>query len=119
MYIPERYQFLHIRAEGRGDRQMCRMDSNGFPRTSTKQYKRVDELQTGDLVRAVVPQKYKASGTHVGKLSVRSNGYFSINKKNNRVDGINSEYCELLQRADGYSYSVGSEQTIAHFTLST
>lgn len=105
VYIPDRYFFLQVKAEGRGNRQMCSVDYSGFPRTSPKQHKRVDGFQTGDLVRAVVPEKYKVSGTHVGKVSVRSNGYFNIKTKDGRVQGVNSEYCKLLQRADGYSYS--------------
>jgi len=104
IYIPINYQFLKIRAEGRGDRQMCHMNSNGFPRTSPKKNKRVDGFQTGDLVRAAVPQKYKTGGTHVGKVTVRSRGSFVINTGKEWVDGINSKYCELLQRADGYFY---------------
>jgi len=105
VYISDMYHFLRIKAEGRGNRQMCQVNKNGFPRTSSKQNKRVDGFQSGDLVRAVVPEKYKASGTHVGKVSIRSTGSFAINTKNGRIDGVNSKYCELLQRADGYSYS--------------
>jgi len=111
VHIPKTYRCLKIRAKGRGDRQMCRVDANGFPRTSPKQYKRIDGFQTGDLVRAVVPEKYKTSGTHVGKVTIRSNGFFAINTREEQVDGINSKYCEPLQRADGYSYSQEPKQT--------
>lgn len=116
VYIPKTYRPLKIKAEGRGDRQMCRVDANGFPRTSAKHQKRVDGFQTGDLVRAVVLQKYKTGGTHVGKVMVRSRGSFVVNTKEGRVDGINSKYCDLLQRADGYSYSLEPKQNIhSHF----
>lgn len=112
VHIANFYRPLKIKAEGRGDRQMCHVDANGFPRTSPKQYKRVDGFQTGDLVRAVVPEKYKTGGTHVGRVSVRSNASFAINTKNGWVDGINSKYCELLQRADGYSYFLRQKQNV-------
>lgn len=117
VYIPDSYRVLQIEAKGRGDRQMCRMDKNGFPRSSAKQHKRVDGFQTGDFVRAVVPEKYKTNGTHVGKVSIRSDGYFSINTKNGRVNGINSKYCELLQRSDGYSYSLQSKEIVKNLSL--
>ena len=110
VYIPDSYCFLQVKAEGRGSRQMCLVDSNGFPRTSPKQNKRVDGFQTGDLVRAVVPEKYKTSGTHVGKIT-RSDGYFSVKTKKKKMRGINSNYFKLLQRADGYSYSTKTKQT--------
>ena len=115
VYIPETYRPLRITAEGRGSRQMCLMDRNGFPRTSPKRHKRVDGFQTGDLVRAVVPEKYKTGGTHVGKVSVRSRGSFAVDTETGRVDGINSKYCHLLQRADGYSYSLKPERTTHSF----
>jgi 5-methylcytosine-specific restriction endonuclease McrA len=103
VHIPEDFRHLVIKAEGRGSRQMCLMDRHGFPRTSPKQQKRVDGFETGDFVRAEVPQKYKAEGTHTGKVSVRTSGSFAITSST-RTDGINSKYCEILQRADGYSY---------------
>ena len=111
VHIPEAYRPLKIRAEGRGSRQVCLMDRNGFPRTSPKQSKRAYGFQTGDLVRAVVPEKYKTGGTHAGKVAIRSSGSFAVNTVEGRVDGINSKYCELLQRADGYSYSPEPKQT--------
>lgn len=114
VYISDIYRPLQIKAEGRGDRRMCRVDSNGFPRTSAKQHKRVDGFQTGDFVRAVVPGKYKLGGIHVGKVTIRSSGSFGIKTESGFVDGINSKYCELLQRADGYSYSLESEQNTTY-----
>ena len=103
VYIPKGYRPLSIKAEGRGSRQMCSMDRFGFPRTSAKEHKRVDGFQTGDLVRAVVPSRYKTGGTHTGKVSVRSSGSFAVTGSE-RTDGINSKHCRLLQRVDGYSY---------------
>jgi hypothetical protein len=103
VYIPDTFVSLQIRAVGRGRRQMCMMNRFGFPRTGPKQFKRVHGFQTGDRVRAVVPQG-KNAGVHVGRLVVRTSGSFRVG----RVDGIYWKYCTLTQRADGYEYQGGA-----------
>ena len=95
---------LQISAKGRGSRQMCRMDSYGFPRTSAKSSKSVKGFQTGDIVKAVVPFGSKA-GEYLGRVAVRSCGYFSIETKSGLVKDIGYKFCRLLQRNDGYSYN--------------
>ena len=87
---------------------MCRMDRFGFPRTGAKQHKRVAGFQTGDLVRAVVTRGTK-QGTYVGKLAVRSTGYFNITTRQGVVQGIAQRYCRLITQSGGYSYSHGKE----------
>ena len=94
---------LIISAKGRGSRQMCRMDRFGFPRTSAKASKTVKGFQTGDMVKAVVPTGLKA-GEYLGKVVVRSSGYFDIQTKAQVVQGIGYKYCHIVQRSDGYSY---------------
>ena len=98
--IPETLKPLEIKAMGRGSRQMCLMTKYGFPRTKPKQFKRVKDFQTGDIVKAIVP-KGKKAGTYVGAVAVRSSGSFRVGK----VDGINWKYITLLHRADGYTYN--------------
>jgi len=93
-----------IEAVGHGNRQMCRMDKYGFPRTKPKQFKRVKGFQTGDIVKAVVT-KGKKKGIYEGKVSVRASGYFNIKTKNGIVQGISHRFCTLRYRADGYNYS--------------
>ena len=68
---------LQVKAEGRGSRQMCRVNSYGFPRTKAKASKRVKGFQTGDIVQAIVP-KGKNKGTHVGRVAIRTAGNFNI-----------------------------------------
>lgn len=93
---------LTIQATGFGNRQMCRMDKYGFPRTFPKKNKRVLGFQTGDIVRAVVPRGKKI-GTYVGRLAVRSSGNFNITTSANRVvQGISHRFCKMLQSSDGY-----------------
>ena len=50
---------LEVKAQGRGSRQMCRMDRFGFPRTKAKGSKIVKGFQTGDIVKAVVTKGKK------------------------------------------------------------
>jgi len=95
---------LLIKAMGHGNRQMCRVDRFGFPRTGAKQFKRVKGFQTGDIVKAVVT-KGKKIGTFIGRVAVRASGSFDIKTTIGRVQGISYRYCHLLYRADGYSYS--------------
>ena len=107
--IPTKFNFLtdkilQISAKGRGSRQMCRMDQFGLPRTSAKASKTVKGFQTGDIVKAVVPTGSK-QGEYLGKVAVRSRGYFNIQTKTQVIQGIGYKFCRLLQRSDGYSYN--------------
>lgn len=107
--IPTKFNFLTdkillIAAKGRGSRQMCSMDRYGFPRTSAKASKTVKGFQTGDIVKAIVTKGTK-QGKYLGRVVVRSRGYFNIrNNKGSTVD-IGYNYCRLIQRGDGYSYN--------------
>jgi 5-methylcytosine-specific restriction endonuclease McrA len=94
---------LQIQASGHGSRQMCSMDRYGFPRTGPKRQKRVKGFQTGDLVRAIVPEGKKA-GTYVGKLAVRRSGSFDIVMGHRTLKGISHRFCRLIAHSDGYSY---------------
>lgn len=94
---------LLIIAQGWGNRQMCRVDKYGFPRTSAKGAKSVNGFQTGDMVKAVVPSGTKR-GTYEGKVAVRSSSSFNITGKNGTVQGVSSKHCRIVQRSDGYRY---------------
>jgi len=96
---------------------MCRPDRFGFPRTRAKGARRVVGLQTGDLVRAVVPSSSNKAGTYVGRLAVRASGSCNITTSGGVVQGIHSRYCRLLQRADGYAYQKGEALRPQAFTL--
>ncbi len=98
---------LLIGACGRGHRRMMLVDEHGFPRGWRKRKKRYFGYQTGDLVRAVVPQGAR-KGTHVGRVAVKANGYFTIQTKTGKVSDVAHRYCQALHQTDGYSYHVGS-----------
>ena len=110
-------KILQISAKGRGSRQMCSMNRYGFPRTSAKASKLVKGFQTGDMVKAIVPTGSKA-GKYLGKVAVRSSGYFNIQTKSQVVQGIGYKYCRLLQRDDGYSYNY-KERDLASLAFTT
>ena len=95
---------LQISAKGRGSRQMCLMDKFGFPRTKPKGSKLVKGFQTGDMVKAIVPKGLK-KGEYLGKVAVRSSGYFNIQTKTQVIQDIGYKYCRLIQRSDRYSYN--------------
>jgi 5-methylcytosine-specific restriction endonuclease McrA len=98
----EGVQPLGIVATGHGSRQMCRVDRYGFPRTKAKQKKCVHGFQTGDIVKAIVPEGKKA-GTYIGCVAIRTSGSFNL-KTETGIQGVNYRYCHLLQHADGYNY---------------
>ena len=97
-------KILLISAKGRGSRQMCRVDKYGFPRTSAKASKSVKGFQTGDIVKAIVTRGLKR-GEYLGKVAVRSSGYFNIQTKAKTIQGIGAECCHIIQRCDGYLYN--------------
>lgn len=108
--IPLSLNAMSIGAAGRGSRQTCNMNRFGFPRTGAKKEKRVLGFQTGDLVRAIVP-KGKKTGTYVGRVAVRSTGSFNVQvPRNGTVQGISFRYCKIIQRGDGYVYSIGKNE---------
>jgi 5-methylcytosine-specific restriction endonuclease McrA len=94
---------LAIKATGRGSYQRTRLDKYGFPRGYLMRQKSVHGFQTGDMVRATVPNGKKA-GSYVGRVAVRESGYFNIQRDKKVVQGIGHRYCRIVQRADGYGY---------------
>ena len=104
-------QPLLIKAYGRGCRQVCLSDKYGFPRTKAKK-KGTHGFQTGDIVKAVVPAHLKNAGIHVGRMSAKASGSFTIATNTKTVTDVGSRYCRKLQQADGYGYrfQVGGQQ---------
>ena len=95
---------LLIRAMGQQNRQMCRMDAHGFPRTRAKRSSAKHAFRTGDSVLAVVPAHLRNKGVHVGRMAARANGQFTIATRRGTVTDIGYRYCTRLQRNDGYGY---------------
>jgi len=60
-------------------------------------------MQTGDLVKAVVP-KGKYTGTWVSRVVVRAKGVFDIVAGGVKAS-VHQKYCTRLFAADGYAYA--------------
>jgi hypothetical protein len=95
-----------IKAFGRGAYQRTRVNSSGAPTGFLTRKKKAFGFQTGDIVRAVVPNG-KRRGTHLGRVAVRARGSFNVLTKSGLVPDISYRYCRILQQADGYSYQLG------------
>ena len=106
---------LSIKAAGRGAYQRTRLDAFGFPRGYLTRKKTHVGFATGDLVRATVPSGKKA-GTYTGRVAVRARGIFNIQTGQGLVKDVPARFCRLLQRSDGYGYSVQTLQQkgVAH-----
>ena len=94
---------LAIKSTGRGSCQRTRLDAFGFPRGYLTRKKTHFGFQTGDLVKAVVTVG-KKTGTHVGRVAVRTSGSFNIQGLSGTVQGVSHKICRLVQRGDGYGY---------------
>jgi 5-methylcytosine-specific restriction endonuclease McrA len=108
----KRLKPLLITAFGHGCRQMCLMNDAGFPRTKPKAKHFPHEFRTGDIVRAVVPVRLKNRGVHVGRMSAKAKGGFTIYTSRGKVTDIGKHYCSVLQRADGYAYSYAKQTDV-------
>ena len=97
---------LNIKCTGRGSYSRTTMNKYGFPRGYLMRQKRVMGFASGDMVRADIPNKLKAAGSYVGKVAIRKTGSFNIQTTTAKIQGISYKYCHLLQRADGYSYTM-------------
>jgi 5-methylcytosine-specific restriction endonuclease McrA len=96
---------LKIKCTGRGSYQRTRLSSTGFPRGYLMRQKQVHGFQTGDLVIATVPNG-KRAGVHQGRVAVRASGSFNIQTADGAVQGIPRRFCKVVQRNDGYGYSM-------------
>lgn len=97
---------LAITATGHGSRQMCGMNTSGFPRTGPKGSCVIHGFKTGDMVRARVTTGVKA-GVYRGRVAVRSYGSFNITTARGVVQGLHYRFFQAIHRADGYSYMEG------------
>ncbi len=98
---------LLIKATGHGHRRMCNPNEIGLPISHRKRHKRYFGYQTGDLVRAVVPETLAGLGTHVGRVAVRARGTFNITTKRGKVTDVPYRFCTPIGRTTGYSYQTG------------
>jgi 5-methylcytosine-specific restriction endonuclease McrA len=117
-------QVIVAKASGRGTYQRAQPDAHGFtaghyrkpgesanPSKGHKQrHKSYFGLQTGDLVRAVVPNG-KYAGVHVGRVAVRARGSFVVLTRAGKVE-TSHKNCRRVQLSDGWSWSVQPEGVV-------
>ena len=96
---------LCIKAMGRGAYQRTRLDKFGCVRGYLTRAKSIEGFQTGDMVKAVVT-KGKKIGVYKGRVAVRASGSFNIQTSSGLVQGVLHHYCTVVQRGDGYGYSL-------------
>ena len=101
-----RLKTVVITATGRGEHCRTNWSNKGFPRGYRLRQKQVKGFKTGDRVRAVVPDRLKTRGIHIGRVQVRKTGCFDIQTHEREVEGVNAIYCSLVQRGDGYAYAL-------------
>jgi hypothetical protein len=63
--------------------------------------KLVHGFQTGDMVRADVPNGQTS-------VAVRAIGSFNLQTGRGVIQGVNHKHFKILQRADGYGYAVSA-----------
>ncbi|MFC5752853.1 RNA-guided endonuclease IscB [Actinomadura rugatobispora] len=102
------HQVLVAACTGRGQYQRTKPDKYGFPRLRLPRLKRFFGFTTGDHARAVVPTG-KYAGTHTGRVAVRASGTFTIRTRNGHATAHHRHFT-LLQRADGYAYTIHPEE---------
>ncbi|MBU2774280.1 HNH endonuclease [Acidithiobacillus ferrooxidans] len=95
---------LTIQAKGHGERQRARLNKHGFAVSHKKVKKFSWGMQSGDMVRAVVPKgKYK--GSHTSCVSVRFRPSFALHTSAYENDfDVHPKYMTILHRSDGYAY---------------
>ena len=117
--IKTKYVYLW-KAEGRGNRQMARVDQFGFPlchlegqkydkkgkrKGHKERNKTCKGFQTGDIVVAKVTEGKKI-GVYRGRVAIRHTGSFNIKDiyTNATIQGISFKYCKVIQKGNGWSY---------------
>ena len=96
---------LYVKAQGRGSRLRGNVNKCGIIITKyTTRAKTYKGFQSGDIVVANVPEKYKYHGHMVGRITIRHSGNFNIKFFGDKTCNVNYKFCRILQKDNGYSY---------------
>lgn len=95
---------LHIRAVGRGSRQLCITDKHGFPIKHRARRRENNGFRTGDTVLAKPRRGRRTGGKYVSR-AISNASRLSLALSIERNFFVHHKHCVLLQRADGYEYS--------------
>ena len=96
---------LYVQAMGRGNRLRGHRNACGILTDKwTDRRKQVNGLQTGEMVRVVIPSG-KYAGTYTGRIMIRKSGSHDIRTLDGKlVTGTKKSVYKVLQYADGYNY---------------
>lgn len=95
---------LHVKCMGHGCRQRVLTDKHGFPKAHKLRQKKNLGIQTGDIVMAYKPRK---KSTVVGRISVNfQRPVGNLEGKTGNLEGVMLKYCKIIQKCDGYAYSL-------------
>ncbi|TAG60659.1 MAG: HNH endonuclease [Oscillatoriales cyanobacterium] len=94
---------LIVKAKGQGRRQRCGTNKFGFPIRHAPSQKFFMGFQTGDLVKANVPNG-KYAGSYTGRIAIRFKPSFKLTARGKSFD-VHPKYLKTIHKADGYEYS--------------
>lgn len=102
---------LSIKAMGRGSRLLGHVNQCGIINVKYRfRNKRVDGIQTGDLVKVTIPNG-KCAGVYKGRVMVRRSGSHDVRCMDGRlVTATKKSEFKIMQRTNGYQY--GFEEAI-------
>lgn len=103
--------FLYAKATGRGTHFRGKINACGIIiKKLPPRAKRIFGFINGDIVKAIVPHKekhpYKYEGTFVGRIMTRASGSFDIRITKGELVTVSHKFCQMLQMADGYQYTI-------------
>jgi len=104
-YKYDNQPILYIKAMGRGKRLRGKANKCGIITVKyRKSPKRINGVQTGDIVRAVTPSG-KFAGIFMGRIRTRTSGFHDICCKDGSiVTTTKRSSIKILQPVDGYQY---------------
>lgn len=106
VYVAPNHHPLLIKAVGRGKRQMTKPNKHGFPFATRQRKKVYFGFQTGDMANVIVTTGKKV-GVYVGRVTVRADGYFSITRHIETIEGLSHRFFTAIHKSDGYTYTKG------------
>jgi hypothetical protein len=105
VYIPNGFKPLVIKAMGRGNRQVTRVNRFGFPCAAPKTKKAVLGIRTGDLVH-LSQHKGKYKGNYLSRVSaIKTASNFLSLQINKKQRWFSAKLATIVQRGDGSAYA--------------
>ncbi len=92
---------ISLKAMGRGNRQVTRVNKFGFPCAAPKKHKRIHGFSTGDWVKVVI-SKGKYVGSYISTIiGIRERGDLDFRTESQKITTSYKNFT-LIQRSNGY-----------------